>query len=198
MVLLIDHDDSFVYNLARYVDVLGWETTVCRHDTITCDAIEALRPSHIILSPGPGRPEQFPNTTRLIQSVAGRIPLLGVCLGHQAIAHAYGVSIIQASEPMHGRASFIKHQDHFLFSGLPNPFLAGRYHALIVSKDCFLSVGCSEFEIIAESERGEIMAISHRLFSMWGVQFHPESILTGRDGRQGMALLQNFLRTLLR
>jgi anthranilate synthase/aminodeoxychorismate synthase-like glutamine amidotransferase len=185
MILIIDNYDSFVYNLAQYVGELGWEPWVYRNDQISLEEIESLAPSHIIISPGPCTPLQAGISNAVIAHFAGRIPLLGVCLGHQCIGHVYGGVIDRAALPMHGKTSLIHHDGRTIFSGLPLPFEAGRYHSLIIKPDTLPSV----LEVSAWTETGEIMGVRHREYVVEGVQFHPESILT----RVGHDLLKNFL-----
>lgn len=187
MILLIDNYDSFVYNLARYVGELGYERVVKRNDAISLDEIAALAPSHIIISPGPCAPEQAGISTQVIKQFGEIIPILGVCLGHQAIGQVYGGVVTRAQRPMHGRSSMITHDDSKLFSGLENPLGVARYHSLIVSDEQFPE----ELIVTARCDAGEIMAIAHREYPVFGVQFHPESVLT----KGGYRLLQNFLIT---
>jgi anthranilate synthase/aminodeoxychorismate synthase-like glutamine amidotransferase len=185
MILLIDNYDSFVYNLARYVGELGFSRSVVRNNEISLDDIERLNPSHIILSPGPCTPDQAGISLDVVKKFSGLIPILGVCLGHQAIGQAYGGLIKKAKRPMHGKSSLINHNDHPLFRGLPELLTVGRYHSLIVDEQ-----GLSpDMEIIARSEEGEIMAIAHKKLPVLGVQFHPESVMT--EG--GNELLKNFI-----
>jgi para-aminobenzoate synthetase component 2 len=185
MILLIDNYDSFVYNLARYVGELGCERYVVRNDAITLAGIEELRPSHIIISPGPCAPEQAGISMAVIRHFGSTIPLLGVCLGHQAIGQVYGGVVTRALKPMHGKSSVIKHNTQGLFNNLDNPLVVGRYHSLIVSKDNLPA----DLMITAISEEEEVMGLAHRDYPVFGVQFHPESVLT----QQGYALLKNFL-----
>jgi len=185
MILLLDNYDSFTYNLKQYLLELGEKVQVVRNDVISLDEIESLSPSHIIISPGPGRPEQAGISVNLIKKFSGQIPILGVCLGHQAIAYAFGGEIVSAPKLMHGKTSQIKHSGEGLFLDLPNDFVATRYHSLLVKKDSLPN----ELEVTATSEDGEIMAIKHKTNLTEGVQFHPESILT----LQGKNLLKNFL-----
>ncbi|AJC50344.1 anthranilate synthase component II [Coxiella endosymbiont of Amblyomma americanum] len=185
MILLIDHYDSFVYNLGRYFEVLGCKTLIYRHDKITLPEIEKLKPSHIVISPGPGTPKQTGISINIIKYFSSRIPILGVCLGHQTIGYTFGAKVCHADHPMHGKASKIYHNQHALFIKIPNPFSAGRYHSLIISKNQFPDC----LTIIAENKEGEIMAICHRVYPIFGVQFHPESIMT----EQGLQLLSNFV-----
>jgi para-aminobenzoate synthetase component 2 len=185
MLLLIDNYDSFVYNLARYFTELGVECCVKRNDALTLREITALDPAHIVISPGPCAPAQAGISLAVITRFAREIPILGVCLGHQAIAQACGAQITRAQYPLHGKATLIQHTSENIFTGLPNPLLAGRYHSLIVSEENFPK----ELIVTARSVEGEVMALAHRQHPVFGVQFHPESILT--EG--GYALLENFL-----
>ena len=175
MVLIIDNYDSFVYNLARYVNRLGIKTRVIRNDKITLAEIKKMRPSHIILSPGPKKPENAGICLDIVKSFSGNIPLLGVCLGHQAIAQAFGATITRAKAPMHGMASTItNYKKNSILSPISRPFKVGRYHSLIIAPHTLPK----EFEIIAYSNKNEIMAIAHKKHKTVGVQFHPESILS--------------------
>ena len=185
MILLIDNYDSFVYNLARYVRELGEVPLVRRHDAITVDEIVALDPSHIIISPGPCSPREAGISTGVVRELGSRIPILGVCLGHQCIGAAYGGEIVRAGLPMHGKTSRIHHSGNGLFAGLPSPFLATRYHSLVIAP---ASVPNS-LQVTATSEDGEIMAVQHTEHPVYGVQFHPESVLT----EHGYRLLDHFL-----
>jgi anthranilate synthase/aminodeoxychorismate synthase-like glutamine amidotransferase len=184
-VLLIDNYDSFVYNLARYVRELGETPVVRRHDAVTVDDILAEPPSHIIISPGPCSPGEAGISTELVSRAGPSIPILGVCLGHQCIGAAYGGEIVRAGKPMHGKTSRIHHRGTGLFSGLPSPFRATRYHSLVIAP---ASVP-TELEVVATSEDGEIMAVQHVRHPVYGVQFHPESVLT----EQGYRLVDHFL-----
>jgi para-aminobenzoate synthetase component II len=184
-VLIIDNFDSFVHNLGRYVNQLGFSTHTVRNDAIALADIEKLSPSHIILSPGPCSPNEAGICLELIAHFFDTIPILGVCLGHQVIAQAFGATIARAQDPMHGKASAVYHNEQGVFSGLPTPLTVGRYHSLIVTKDSFPEV----LVITAESKKGEIMALTHKDYPVHGVQFHPESILT----TAGYDLLQAFL-----
>ncbi len=186
MILLIDNYDSFVYNLARYVGELGFSRKVIRNDELTLSEISALNPSHIIISPGPCTPDQAGISLDLIKQFGESIPILGVCLGHQAIGQAYGGKVVRAKNPMHGKSSHIIHDEKILFEGIENPLRVARYHSLIVSDEEDLP---KDLCVTARCDKGEIMALSHRKFPVFGVQFHPESVLTVR----GYALLQNFL-----
>lgn len=185
MILLIDNYDSFVHNLARYISELGFDQQVVRNDAITLEQITALNPSHIIISPGPCDPDKAGISLAVIQHFGATIPILGVCLGHQAIGQAYGGKITRAKNPMHGKASLITHTQTGLFEGITTPQKVGRYHSLIINEEAFPP----PLEIIARCEKGEIMAVKHRKYPVFGVQFHPESILT----LEGHQLLKNFL-----
>lgn len=185
MILLIDNYDSFVYNLARYVSELGAETCVKRNNEISLDEISYLKPSHIIISPGPCAPDQAGISMDVIKYFGASIPLLGVCLGHQAIGQVYGGIVQRAKNPMHGKASLVKHNEKNLFKDLENPLMVARYHSLIVSDEHLPH----QLMVTARCEHGEIMALQHREYPVYGVQFHPESILT----HQGYELLKNFL-----
>ena len=174
MILLIDNYDSFVYNLARYVAELGQEPEVHRHDALTLDAIAALRPSHIIISPGPCSPTEAGISCALIRRFGATIPILGVCLGHQCIGAVYGGEVVRARRPMHGKTSSIRHTGTSVFTGLPSPLIATRYHSLVIAPESVPE----ELEVLATAEDGEIMAVAHRVHPVVGVQFHPESVLT--------------------
>jgi len=185
MLLLIDNYDSFSYNLAQYFGELGCAVVVRRNDEVSLEEIEALAPSHICISPGPCTPREAGISKDVVLAFGARIPILGVCLGHQCIAEAYGARIVRAPRIMHGKASMIRHSRNDLFSDLPIPFEAGRYHSLVVERNSFPN----GLEITAESDDGEIMALRHRQFPVNGVQFHPESVLT----REGKKILGRFL-----
>ncbi len=186
MLLVIDNYDSFTYNLVQYFGELGEEVQVHRNDTITPQEIEALRPDRIVISPGPCTPNEAGVSVETIRRFGGKVPILGVCLGHQSLAVAYGGEVVRAPRLMHGKTSQIKHDGRTIFRSLPNPFEATRYHSLIVNRtnlpDCF--------EISAETAEGEIMGLRHKTLGAEGVQFHPESILTAA----GKDLLRNFLK----
>jgi anthranilate synthase/aminodeoxychorismate synthase-like glutamine amidotransferase len=186
MLLLIDNYDSFTYNLYQYLRELGTEVEVRRNDKVTLDEIEAMQPEHIVISPGPCTPNEAGLSCQIIETFGPRIPLLGVCLGHQSIGQVYGGRVIRAPEPMHGKTSPIQHQGQGVFQGLPVPFQANRYHSLIVERSTLPDV----LEITAYTEDGLIMGLRHRHYPVEGVQFHPESIMTpvGKD------LLRNFLQ----
>jgi para-aminobenzoate synthetase component II len=183
MIVVIDHFDSFVETLARYVREAGHETRVLRQN-VSVEEVLAQHPQAVILSPGPGGPQETGVTLALLEQLSPSVPVLGICLGHQALAHHLGGHIGKAEEPRHGKASDIHHQSDALFAGLDNPFAAGRYHSLIVSK---LPENCVS---LATSARGENMAFKHQSRPLYGVQFHPESILTP----QGRRLIDNFLK----
>ncbi|MHB8743991.1 MAG: anthranilate synthase component II [Sulfuricaulis sp.] len=186
MLLMIDNYDSFTYNLVQYLGELGQDVRVYRNDQITVAAIEQLKPDHIVISPGPCTPNEAGVSVDTIQKLGGRIPILGVCLGHQSIGQAYGGKIVRAKQLMHGKVSMIHHQSHGVFQGLPNPFEATRYHSLVIERESLPSV----LEITAWTDDGEIMGVRHKTLPVEGVQFHPESILT----QHGHALLANFLK----
>ncbi|HCV7535274.1 TPA: aminodeoxychorismate synthase component 2 [Salmonella enterica subsp. arizonae serovar 48:z4,z23:-] len=186
MILLIDNYDSFTWNLYQYFCELGAEVQVRRNDALTLAHIDALNPQKIVISPGPCTPNDAGISLAVIRHYAGRIPMLGVCLGHQAMAQAFGATVVRAAKVMHGKTSRITHNGQGVFRGLPNPLTVTRYHSLIV--DPATLPEC--FEITAWSETQEIMGIRHREWDLEGVQFHPESILS----EQGHALLENFLR----
>jgi anthranilate synthase/aminodeoxychorismate synthase-like glutamine amidotransferase len=184
-VLVLDNYDSFTYNLVQYLGELGAEPLVFRNDALTVDEALALSPDAILLSPGPGRPEDAGILCSLIAAAAGVVPMLGVCLGHQAIGHVFGGNVVRAPHLMHGKTSFIEHQGEGVFAGLPSPLEATRYHSLIVERVSLPDV----LHVTAETSDGIIMGVRHRTFAIEGVQFHPESILT----TGGHAMLQNFL-----
>ena len=184
-VLVIDNYDSFVYNLVQYLGELGSDPIVHRHDALTLDEISALDPDAILVSPGPGRPDDAGLSNEVIRSFAGRRPVLGVCLGHQCMGQVFGGEVVRAPQVMHGKTSVIHHDGRGVFEGLPNPFEATRYHSLIVDRR---SVPAA-LEITAETDDGVVMGLRHREHAVEGVQFHPESILTA----SGHDLLRNFL-----
>jgi anthranilate synthase/aminodeoxychorismate synthase-like glutamine amidotransferase len=186
MLLMIDNYDSFTYNLVQYLGELGEEVRVYRNDRITVEQIEELGPRRLVISPGPCTPREAGVSVEAIRRFAGRIPLLGVCLGHQSLAVAFGGEVVRADRLMHGKTSMIHHDGKTLFHGLPNPFEATRYHSLLVRRDNLPDC----LEVTAETAEGEIMGLRHRSLGVEGVQFHPESILT----RVGMDLLRNFLK----
>ncbi len=187
MILMIDNYDSFTYNLVQYFGELKAKVTVYRNDAITLDEIARLQPERIVVSPGPSNPEHAGISVDVIRSFAGKVPVLGVCLGHQCIGHAFGGRIIRAGKLMHGKTSRIRHNGKDVFQKMSNPFEATRYHSLVIEEktipDCL--------EITARSEDdNEIMGVRHKTLAVWGVQFHPESILT----REGKKILENFLK----
>lgn len=184
MILLIDNYDSFTFNLAQYFGELGAPPLVRRNDEITLDEIEALHPSHIVISPGPGRPEDAGISVEAIRRFGPATPVLGVCLGHQGIGIAFGGEVVRAPQLMHGKVSSVRHDGRGVFRGVTQPFAAGRYHSLIVADPL-----PADLEESARTDDGTLMGVRHRRFPVHGVQFHPESVLTG-DGKQ---LLQNFL-----
>jgi anthranilate synthase/aminodeoxychorismate synthase-like glutamine amidotransferase len=185
MVLIIDNYDSFTYNLVQYLGELGAKLDVYRNDALTINDIKKMKPSHIVISPGPGRPEDAGISVEIIKKFAGQYPILGVCLGHQAIGYAFGGKIIRAKHLMHGKTSQVKHDKREIFKGVESPFEATRYHSLVIDPrnipECL--------EVTARSEDQEIMGIRHKTLPLWGVQFHPESILT----KAGKKILKNFL-----
>jgi len=186
MVFLLDNYDSFTYNLVQYFGELGAEIVVRRNDRVTIEEIAALGPRQIVISPGPGRPEQAGLTTEVIRAFGPHIPVLGVCLGHQAIGYVYGAAVIRARTPMHGKTSVVEHDGRGLFDGLGEPFVASRYHSLIVSEETLPA----DLEVSARTrDDGTIMGLRHRRFPVHGVQFHPESVLTD----EGRRMLRNFL-----
>ncbi len=185
MLFMLDNYDSFTYNLVQYFGELGQEVVVRRNDQVTLEEIEALNPSHLCISPGPKSPLDAGLSVALIQHFAGKLPILGVCLGHQAIGHAFGARIIRAQQIMHGKVSPISHQGTDLFTDLPSPFNVTRYHSLAIERDSLPAC----LHVTAQTEDGEIMGIRHRELPIYGVQFHPESVLS----EHGHALLKNFL-----
>ncbi len=188
MLFLLDNYDSFTYNLVQYLSELGADVVVYRNDEITVPEIAAMNPEAIVLSPGPGRPEKAGIMNQLVIELAGKVPILGVCLGHQAIAQVYGARIGYAQVLMHGKTSKILHRGSLLFRGLPNPFVATRYHSLVVEPDSLPR----QFKMTAWCDDDVIMGIEHRHLALYGVQFHPESIMTP----DGKAMLGNFLESL--
>jgi len=185
MVIVIDNYDSFVYNLAQYLGELGWEPVVYRNDQITLAEIENSSPSHIVISPGPGTPLDAGISNDVVRHFAGRVPILGVCLGHQCIGYVYGGQIAGAPVPTHGKSSLVYHDGRTVYKSLPNPFEGGRYHSLVIQRETFPS----ELELTATTDDGVVMGIRHKEYVVEGVQFHPESIMTdiGHD------VLRNFL-----
>lgn len=186
MLLMIDNYDSFTYNLVQYFGELGQEVKVFRNDEIDLETIETLKPKHIVISPGPCTPNEAGISIPLIHAFAGRIPLLGVCLGHQSIGQAYGGKIIKAKTLMHGKTSLIHHTNQGVFKGLANPYTATRYHSLVIERESLPEC----LEITAWTDDNEIMGIRHKTLAVEGVQFHPESILT----EYGHELLENFIK----
>ena len=191
MLLMIDNYDSFTYNLVQYFGELGADVRVCRNDRIGLEEIAALAPTHIVISPGPCSPHEAGISVEAIQHFAGKIPILGVCLGHQAIGEAFGGRVVHAGQVMHGKTSLIHHTGQGVFAGLANPFEATRYHSLVIEQaslpDCLEVTAWTERP---DGGREEIMGVRHRQYAVEGVQFHPESILT----QHGHDLLRNFLR----
>jgi anthranilate synthase/aminodeoxychorismate synthase-like glutamine amidotransferase len=185
MIVVIDNYDSFTYNLVQYFGELGADLRVFRNDAVTVAEVQDLEPDAIVLSPGPGRPEGSGVCLRIVEELHKRLPILGVCLGHQAIAHVFGGTIDQAPRLMHGKTSAIHHTGQGIFASFPSPFTATRYHSLIVKEPA-----PDGFDVTAFTAEGEIMAIQHKAHPLYGVQFHPESILTPH----GKRLLENFLR----
>jgi anthranilate synthase component 2/para-aminobenzoate synthetase component 2 len=185
MILVIDNYDSFVHNLARYLRELGWATKVVRNDAIDVEEAARLDPSHIVISPGPCTPDEAGVSVALIQQLGRRIPILGVCLGHQCIGQAFGGRVGRAKRPMHGKTCLVRHDGAGVFRGLANPLRVTRYHSLVVEPEGLPA----ELVVSAHSEEGEIMALYHQRYPIVGVQFHPEAVLT----EQGYDLLRNFL-----
>ena len=186
MIVVIDNYDSFTYNLVQYLGELGAEVRVLRNDAVTVEEVRAARPDRIVISPGPGRPEQAGVTMATIAELGETTPILGVCLGHQAIGAVFGGSVVRAIAPMHGKTSTIEHDGRGVFSGITGPFVASRYHSLIVAEAGLPA----QLEVTARTqEDGQIMGLRHREWPLHGVQFHPESILTG----EGHRILRNFL-----
>jgi anthranilate synthase/aminodeoxychorismate synthase-like glutamine amidotransferase len=184
MLLLLDNYDSFTFNLAQYLGELGAPPVVKRNDEISLDEVETMHPDHIVISPGPGRPEDAGISVELIRRFGPTTPVLGVCLGHQGIGIAFGGQVVRARQLMHGKTSSVQHDGRGVFKGVQQPFVAGRYHSLVVAEPL-----PEALEMAASTEDGTIMGVRHRTFPVHGVQFHPESVLTG-EGRQ---LLRNFL-----
>jgi len=185
MILMIDNYDSFTYNLVQYLGELGEELRVLRNDAITIAGIARMKPDCIVISPGPGRPEDAGVSCAAIKRFAGKIPILGVCLGHQAIGHVFGGRVRRAKRLMHGKTSPVYHDGENLFKGMPDPFTAARYHSLLVDRKPFPKA----LKLTAWTEEGEVMGVRHREYPVEGVQFHPESIMT----QDGKLLLKNFL-----
>jgi anthranilate synthase/aminodeoxychorismate synthase-like glutamine amidotransferase len=186
MLLVIDNYDSFTYNLVQYFGELGADPVVKRNDTISPEEIEKLKPTRMVISPGPGKPTDAGISMEVIRRMGPTLPILGVCLGHQCIAEVYGGKVVRADRLMHGKTSPIRHQGTGVFAGLPSPFEATRYHSLIVERSSVPAC----LQVTADTAEGEIMGLQHREFPVHGVQFHPESILS----REGKDLLRNFLK----
>jgi anthranilate synthase component 2 len=186
MIVMLDNYDSFTWNLVQYLWELGAQVSVFRNDEISIEKLQALQPSHIVLSPGPCTPNEAGITLGLIERLAGKVPLLGVCLGHQAIGQAFGGKVVRAGRVMHGKTSVIRHDEKGIFETLPNDFVATRYHSLVVQEDSLPR----DLLVTARSEDGEIMGLRHRSLPVEGVQFHPEALLT----EHGHKMLQNFLK----
>jgi len=186
MVLMIDNYDSFTYNLVQYLGELGAAVQVVRNDEFSVDAVEALRPERVVVSPGPGVPSEAGISLGVIERLAGRVPILGVCLGHQSIGQAFGGRVVRAGQVMHGKVSRLRHDGAGVFAGLPEAFTATRYHSLVVERETLPEC----LAITAEADDGEIMGLRHRSLAIEGVQFHPEALLT----EHGHALLKNFLQ----
>ncbi|MFH1799088.1 MAG: aminodeoxychorismate/anthranilate synthase component II [Candidatus Omnitrophota bacterium] len=185
MILVIDNYDSFTYNLVQYLGELGREIDVCRNDKISLEEIRLLKPEKVVISPGPGRPENAGISKEVIRYFSGKIPILGVCLGHQCIAEVYGAKVVRSKSIMHGKVSEIYHKGEDIFKNIPSPFIATRYHSLIVEESSLKL----PLEVTARTKDNEIMGIRHKDMPVWGVQFHPESILT----EVGMDILKNFV-----
>jgi len=186
MIVMLDNYDSFTYNLVQYLCELGADVVVFRNDEISIQKIEAMQPSHIVISPGPCTPNEAGVSLELIARLAGRVPILGVCLGHQAIGQAFGGKVVRARQVMHGKTSRIRHDENGIFKEIPNDFVATRYHSLVVQRDSLPDC----LVVSAESGDGEIMGLRHRSLPVEGVQFHPEALLT----EHGHAMLRNFLQ----
>jgi para-aminobenzoate synthetase component II len=186
MVLVIDNYDSFTYNLVQYLGELGTDLQVHRNDQITIQQIRDLNPERILVSPGPCSPKESGLSNDIIRTFGTHVPVFGVCLGHQCIGHTFGASVVVNYRMMHGKTSLIRHNGQDLFEGMPNPFPATRYHSLVIQRDTIPD----SLEITAETDEGEIMGVRHKNYPIWGVQFHPESILT----ENGRTIVKNFLR----
>lgn len=185
MILMLDNYDSFTYNIVQYFGELGADLKVFRNDALTVKDVEKLNPERIVISPGPGRPEDAGISVEIIKQLGGKVPILGVCLGHQAIGYAFGGNIVRAQQLMHGKTSKIKHNNRDLFKDVMYPFEATRYHSLVIDPKTIPA----NLEVTAWTYDNEIMGVRHTELPIWGVQFHPESILTG----EGMKILKNFL-----
>jgi len=186
MILIIDNYDSFTYNVYQYIASLGYEVEVIRNDQTTVEEIAAKNYSAIIISPGPGTPDDAGISKEVIAKFAGQVPMLGICLGHQSIAEVFGGRVVRAPKPVHGKVSFVHHSGTGIYQGLPQPFVAGRYHSLLVAEESVPAC----LEVTARTEDGLIMGLKHREYTVEGVQFHPESVLTP----EGMKLFNNFLQ----
>jgi anthranilate synthase/aminodeoxychorismate synthase-like glutamine amidotransferase len=185
MLAMLDNYDSFTYNLVQYLGELGAEVRVFRNDEVTVEALAAMKPERLVISPGPCTPNEAGITLALIARLAGKVPILGVCLGHQSIGQAFGGKVVRAKKVMHGKVSTIRHDGRGVFAGVPDGFTATRYHSLVVERESLPAC----LEVSAESEDGEIMGLRHRSLAVEGVQFHPEALLT----EHGHAMLRNFL-----
>ena len=185
MLLVIDNYDSFTYNLVQYLGEMGVDMQVHRNDQISIEQIRALRPERILISPGPCSPREAGLSNEIVRAFGPQVPLFGVCLGHQCIGHTFGGNVVVNYRMMHGKTSPIRHNGRDLFADMPNPFLATRYHSLVIQRDTLPAC----LEVTAETDEGEIMGVRHKEFPIWGVQFHPESILT----ENGRTLMKNFL-----
>jgi anthranilate synthase component 2 len=186
MILVLDNYDSFTYNLVQYLGELGAEVKVVRNDEVTVEDVAAMAPERIVISPGPGTPDDAGISLGLIERLGARVPILGVCLGHQAIGQAFGGKVVRARRVMHGKVSRIRHDGRGVFAGVPDDFVATRYHSLVVARDALPAA----LEVTAQSEDGEIMGLRHRSLALEGVQFHPEALLT----EHGHQMLENFLK----
>jgi anthranilate synthase/aminodeoxychorismate synthase-like glutamine amidotransferase len=186
MVLIIDNYDSFTYNLVQYLGELNASMQVVRNDQITLEQARALHPDRVLVSPGPCSPRESGLSNDIIREFGGRVPVFGVCLGHQCIGHTFGADVVVNYRMMHGKTSAIRHNGKDLFEGMPNPFQATRYHSLVVKRDTLPAC----LEVTAETDEGEVMGLRHRELPIWGVQFHPESILT----ENGRVIMKNFLK----
>jgi anthranilate synthase/aminodeoxychorismate synthase-like glutamine amidotransferase len=186
MILVLDNYDSFTYNLVQYLGELGAHVKVIRNDELPVEAVQAMQPERIVISPGPCTPNEAGISLALIERFAGKVPILGVCLGHQAIGQAFGGKVVRAQTVMHGKVSHIHHDGRGVFAGLPQDFIATRYHSLVVERATLPAA----LEVTAQSEDGEIMGLRHREFAVEGVQFHPEALLT----EHGHKMLENFLK----
>ncbi len=182
---MIDNYDSFTYNLFQYFGIIGAEVDVVRNDKIKVADIDIYKYDKIVISPGPGTPDDSGVSLEIINKFKTKIPILGVCLGHQCIGQVFGAKIVQADNVMHGKTSKVFHNNASIFENIPNPFIATRYHSLVIEKDSFPD----ELDITATSDDGNIMGVKHKIYDIWGIQFHPESILT----KYGMEILKNFL-----